>query len=74
MTEPSDEGIGEAVFCHCRKSIDEVSLAHYLSCGTDAYFTADEAQGFVDRVAERVERGLSAVSSQEEKKEGETDD
>lgn len=56
MSEPNMDHIGDVSFCACGESIDNVSLAHYLSCGTDAAFTEDEAQAFVDRLVERVEQ------------------
>jgi hypothetical protein len=55
----TDDGLGEVLFCHCGKSIDDVSLPHYLSCGPDSGFTEEEAQVLVDRVVTRVEDGLS---------------
>jgi hypothetical protein len=56
---PNDAGLGEMVFCHCGKSIDDVSLPHYLSCAPDSGFTEEEAKDMVDRIVTRVEDGLS---------------
>lgn len=46
--------------CACGKSIDDVSLAHYLSCGEDAAMAQGEAEDFVGRVADRVDRSLAS--------------
>ncbi len=56
---PGDDGIGELVFCHCGKSIDDVSLPHYLSCWPGSGFTEEEATDMVGRIVTRVEDGLS---------------
>lgn len=47
--------IGEATSCHCGKSIDDVSLPHYLSCAPDSGFTEGEAQELVGRLITRIE-------------------
>ncbi len=55
----NDDGIGELVFCHCGKSIDDVSLPHYLSCAPGSGFTEEEAEGMVARLATRIEDGIA---------------
>lgn len=50
---------GEPLFCHCGKSIDDVSLPHYLSCAPDSGFTEEDATDMVGRIVTRVEDGLS---------------
>jgi hypothetical protein len=55
----STDEIGESAFCHCGKSIDDVSLPHYLSCAPDSGFTEEEAEGMVARIVTRVEDGIA---------------
>lgn len=44
--------------CACGKSIDEVSFAHYLSCGDDAPCTREEAESVQERVVARIEAAI----------------
>lgn len=56
MTEPSDDD------CACGKSILEVTLAHYLSCGDDAPMEQGEAEDFQGRLVTRLERTLGPIA------------
>lgn len=67
MSTPEVQPNEESIFCHCGKSIDDVSLPHYLSCAPDSGFTEEEATDMVGRIVTRVEGGpLLPVSKEDE--------
>lgn len=45
-------------FCNCGASLDDVTLAHLLSCGEDALVDADEAVQVADNIVAAIERQL----------------
>ncbi len=47
--------------CACGKSVLEVSFAHYLSCGSDAPMTPNEAEDLQGRVIAGLERTLGGL-------------
>lgn len=48
--------------CACGKSVLEVSLAHYLSCGDEAPMEQGEAEDFQGRLVVRLERTLGPIA------------